>query len=75
MCVSVCLCVCVSVCLCVCVSVCLCGLMLFRCFTVEYGEDADKELGMHYDHSLITINVCINATFEGGELQFFGDKR
>ncbi|EGD78932.1 hypothetical protein PTSG_01907 [Salpingoeca rosetta] len=46
-----------------------------KCFTVEYGEKADTDLSLHYDHSLITFNICITSLFEGGDLQFFGDSR
>eukprot|EP00043_Microstomoeca_roanoka_P015282 m.152875 g.152875 ORF g.152875 m.152875 type:complete len:105 (+) comp16222_c0_seq10:795-1109(+) len=42
-----------------------------KCFTVEYGADADRELTLHYDNSLVTMNVCISEDFEGGELQFW----
>jgi hypothetical protein len=41
-------------------------------FLVEYGDDADQELGLHVDDSEVTLNLCLGETFEGGELYFEG---
>eukprot|EP01129_Flabellula_baltica_P005512 TRINITY_DN2003_c0_g1_i2.p1 TRINITY_DN2003_c0_g1~~TRINITY_DN2003_c0_g1_i2.p1 ORF type:complete len:301 (+),score=64.19 TRINITY_DN2003_c0_g1_i2:207-1109(+) len=41
-------------------------------FTVHYKMDRQKELDMHVDSSLVTINLCLGKQFKGGDLYFRG---
>lgn len=36
-----------------------------------HGE-GDKDLGLHYDNSDVTLNVCLGKEFQGGDLFFCG---
>ena len=41
-------------------------------FMVKYKLGEDANLAMHYDSSLITLNVCVGKEFTGGTLFFRG---
>ena len=41
-------------------------------FTVAYGQHQDRKLGRHVDNSEITVNLCLEGDFKGGELEFQG---
>ncbi|MEO1268393.1 MAG: hypothetical protein AAFX99_09855, partial [Myxococcota bacterium] len=41
-------------------------------FIVNYGDERDRDLGFHVDDSEVTVNLCLGAEFEGGELYFQG---
>jgi len=41
-----------------------------KVFTVDYAEDRDTALNFHFDNSEVTLNVCLEAYGEGGELYF-----
>lgn len=43
-------------------------------FIVQYRPDGDLSLDMHTDDSEITLNVCITEDFEGGILDFCGQR-
>ena len=50
------------------------GLDSHRAFVVKYSMDEDVELSYHYDNAEVTLNVCLNEDFTGGEL-YFGPMR
>eukprot|EP00550_Attheya_septentrionalis_P002466 CAMPEP_0198284092 /NCGR_PEP_ID=MMETSP1449-20131203/3608_1 /TAXON_ID=420275 /ORGANISM="Attheya septentrionalis, Strain CCMP2084" /LENGTH=355 /DNA_ID=CAMNT_0043981007 /DNA_START=2322 /DNA_END=3389 /DNA_ORIENTATION=- len=39
-------------------------------FVVRYADGEDLDLAVHRDSSVITLNVCLGETFEGGNLGF-----
>ena len=39
-------------------------------FTVRYAEDEDRELALHRDASVVTMNLCLGTKFRGGLLSF-----
>jgi len=41
-------------------------------YLVEYGRDADEELGFHVDDSELTLNLCLGERFTGAELVMLG---
>lgn len=41
-------------------------------YLVEYGRDADEELGFHVDDSELTLNLCLGERFAGAELVMLG---
>ena len=41
-------------------------------FIVEYALEKDKDLDLHMDESLITVNVNLGKQFEGGAVVFSG---
>lgn len=46
------------------------GLDSHRAFVVKYKMEDDVELSYHYDNAEVTLNVCLGAEFEGGDLYF-----
>eukprot|EP00761_Pharyngomonas_kirbyi_P008232 gb/GECH01008243.1/.p1 GENE.gb/GECH01008243.1/~~gb/GECH01008243.1/.p1 ORF type:complete len:326 (+),score=68.28 gb/GECH01008243.1/:1-978(+) len=41
-------------------------------FVVQYKMNEDRDLGVHYDSSILTVNICLGSEFQGGELFFQG---
>jgi hypothetical protein len=41
-------------------------------YLVEYGRNADEDLGFHVDDSEVTLNLCLGDTFSGAELVMLG---
>lgn len=39
-------------------------------FVVKYSMDGQRELTPHHDASTYTVNICLNADFEGGGCRF-----
>ena len=39
-------------------------------FVVKYSMNGQKELMPHHDSSSYTVNICLNDTYEGGEVHF-----
>jgi len=50
------------------------GLDSHRAFVVKYALGQDVELSYHYDNAEVTLNVCLNSSFSGGQL-YFGPMR
>mmetsp|Transcript_6973 Transcript_6973/g.22756 ORF Transcript_6973/g.22756 Transcript_6973/m.22756 type:complete len:348 (-) Transcript_6973:248-1291(-) len=44
-----------------------------RAFSVEY-DASEPDLALHFDNSEVTLNVHLGGSFDGGELEFRGDK-
>jgi len=43
-------------------------------YIVRYGAEYDRDLGLHVDDSLITMNLCLNDGFTGSDLIFKGTR-
>lgn len=43
-------------------------------YIVRYGPEYDRELGLHVDDSLITMNLCLNDGFSGSDLILNGTR-
>ena len=43
-------------------------------YIVRYGAEYDRELGLHVDDSLVTMNLCLNDGFSGSDLIFKGTR-
>jgi hypothetical protein len=41
-------------------------------YIVRYGAEYDRDLGLHVDDSLVTMNLCLNDGFSGSDLIFKG---
>jgi len=41
-------------------------------FVAQYGEAADRSLGLHVDDSDVTMTLCLGTVFEGSEIVFEG---
>ena len=41
-------------------------------FVAQYGEAADRSLGLHVDDSDVTMTLCLGSDFEGSEIVFEG---
>lgn len=48
------------------------GLDSHHSFLVQYKLHEDRKLDFHYDDADVTLNVCLGATFAGGDLLFSG---
>lgn len=45
-----------------------------HCFLVRYKAGEDLKLSLHVDDSEVTLNVCLGKEFQGGLLNFYGEK-
>ncbi len=48
------------------------GLGSLHAFAVHYAEDRDLDLDLHVDQSDLTLNLCLDGWFEGGNLELSG---
>ena len=50
----------------------LSALDTLHAFAVHYAGDADLDLDLHVDQSDLTLNLCLDGWFEGGDLELSG---
>ena len=43
-------------------------------YIVRYGAEYDRELGLHVDDSIVTMNLCLNDGFSGSDLILNGTR-
>eukprot|EP00927_Polykrikos_kofoidii_P051546 TRINITY_DN45340_c0_g1_i1.p1 TRINITY_DN45340_c0_g1~~TRINITY_DN45340_c0_g1_i1.p1 ORF type:complete len:386 (-),score=60.98 TRINITY_DN45340_c0_g1_i1:38-1126(-) len=43
----------------------------YRAFTVQYEQEKDQSLSLHYDNAEVTLNVNIGGDWGGGQVSFF----
>lgn len=51
------------------------GLKTPSAFTVEYDSGKQRRLTKHRDSSDITLNICIDGDFTGGDLVFYNGRK
>ena len=41
----------------------------FKSFAVRYDKDKHPSLSKHFDNGEVSMSICLNSEFEGGDLQ------